>query len=193
MTQHNGSNRNRNSNRGQSSNGSNKRGQREEYIIDREERYHDDEARGFDVVLDEQYHTREESGRYEDDDNDDDGDGDGDTPPAPPRPEPRDSNRPEPRHTEREASRKGSNRPEPRKGKGKGKTVCQVNRQQFRQTARSFTLPVQGDNVRMGAKEFSTGSFGWYGNGKIEMLVDGVPVLCQVGFTLTVIGSKEAD
>ena len=41
-------------------------------------------------------------------------------------------------------------------------------------------------------KEFSTGSFGWYLNGKIVVNVDGKPCSVQVGMNLTVVGSKEA-
>jgi len=41
-------------------------------------------------------------------------------------------------------------------------------------------------------KEFSTGSFGWYLNGKIVVTVDGKPCSVQVGMNLTVVGSKEA-
>jgi len=41
-------------------------------------------------------------------------------------------------------------------------------------------------------KEFSTGSFGWYLNGKILVPIDGKNVSVQVGMNLTVVGSKEA-
>ena len=42
-------------------------------------------------------------------------------------------------------------------------------------------------------REFSTGSFGWYINGKVNIQVDGKPVAVQVGLNLTVVGSKEAE
>ncbi len=42
-------------------------------------------------------------------------------------------------------------------------------------------------------REFSTGSFGWYYNGKTTVTVDGKPLSVQVGLNLTVVGSKEAD
>lgn len=41
-------------------------------------------------------------------------------------------------------------------------------------------------------KEFSTGSFGWYGSGKAIALVDGKPVQVQLAVTATIIGSKDA-
>ena len=40
--------------------------------------------------------------------------------------------------------------------------------------------------------EFSTGSFGWYLNGKTTIDVDGTPVSVQIGMNMTVVGSKEA-
>jgi hypothetical protein len=40
-------------------------------------------------------------------------------------------------------------------------------------------------------KEFSTGSLGWYLNGKTMVEVDGLPVAVQIGLNLTVVGSKE--
>ena len=42
-------------------------------------------------------------------------------------------------------------------------------------------------------REFSTGSFGWYHNGKTTITVDGKPLSVQVGINLTVVGSKEAE
>ena len=42
-------------------------------------------------------------------------------------------------------------------------------------------------------REFSTGSFGWYYNGKTTVTVDGKPLSVQIGLNLTVVGSKEAE
>ncbi len=41
-------------------------------------------------------------------------------------------------------------------------------------------------------KAFSTGSFGWYRNGKTTVMVDGKAVSVQIGMNLTIVGSKEA-
>ena len=41
-------------------------------------------------------------------------------------------------------------------------------------------------------KAFSTGSFGWYLNGKTAIEVDGKVVSVQIGMNMTVVGSKEA-
>ena len=40
-------------------------------------------------------------------------------------------------------------------------------------------------------KEFSTGSLGWYLNGKATLEIDGKPVQVQIGLNLTLVGSKE--
>jgi hypothetical protein len=40
-------------------------------------------------------------------------------------------------------------------------------------------------------KEFSTGSLGWYLNGKTTIEIDGKPVAVQIGLNLTIVGSKE--
>jgi hypothetical protein len=40
-------------------------------------------------------------------------------------------------------------------------------------------------------KEFSTGSLGWYLNGKTTIEVGGTPVSVQIGMNLTIVGSKE--
>jgi hypothetical protein len=42
-------------------------------------------------------------------------------------------------------------------------------------------------------REFSTGSFGWYYNGKTTIMVDGKLLSVQIGMNLTVVGSKEAE
>jgi hypothetical protein len=41
-------------------------------------------------------------------------------------------------------------------------------------------------------KPFSTGSFGWYLNGKTVIEIDGKAVSVQIGMNMTVVGSKEA-
>lgn len=74
---------------------------------------------------------------------------------------------------------------------GKKKTVCPISRQDFSQHARSVKVQI-GDNVfSIDTKEFSTGSFGWFHNGKVKVTVNGVEVPCQLGLNLTAIGSKE--
>jgi hypothetical protein len=78
-----------------------------------------------------------------------------------------------------------ANKPAPKK------TTCPISRKDFRAKAKPLSIVIDGQNVGADVKEFSTGSFGWFLNGKVTVLVDGVPVKVQVGLNLTVVGSKE--
>jgi hypothetical protein len=71
------------------------------------------------------------------------------------------------------------------------KTSCPISRAQFREKARPVTVTINGVPLPAEVKEFSTGSFGWYLNGKTMIEVDGTPVAVQIGMNLTVVGSKE--
>lgn len=71
--------------------------------------------------------------------------------------------------------------------------TCPVSRTQFVEKAEPVKLVINGQEVLAEKKEFSTGSFGWYFNGKVNVTVDGKPVSVQVGLNLTVVGSKEAE
>lgn len=71
------------------------------------------------------------------------------------------------------------------------KTTCAVSRSEFRAHAKPITVMVGGIPLVAEPKEFSTGSLGWYLNGKTSIEVNGVPVSVQIGMNLTVVGSKE--
>ena len=72
------------------------------------------------------------------------------------------------------------------------KTTCPITRNQFRTHAKPVSLVIGGQQLPdMLPREFSTQSLGWNYSGKITVLVDGVPTVCQVGLNLTVVGSKE--
>src|SRR5947199_9472112 len=71
------------------------------------------------------------------------------------------------------------------------KTNCPITREQFRSRARPVTITVCDVPMVVPTKEFSTGSLGWYLNGKTVIEIDGTPVQVQLGLNLTVIGSKE--
>ena len=71
------------------------------------------------------------------------------------------------------------------------KTTCPISREQFRTKARPVTITIGDVPTVVPTKEFSTGSLGWYLNGKTVLEIDGTPVQVQLGFTLTIIGSKE--
>lgn len=70
------------------------------------------------------------------------------------------------------------------------KTKCPITVEQFRKSATPMTVKIGESMLAANTKEFSTGSFGWFANDKITVLLDGVPVKVQVGINLTVVGSK---
>ena len=73
------------------------------------------------------------------------------------------------------------------------KSTCPISRTQFVEHAEPLKVIINGQEMTAEVKEFSTGSFGWYYNGKINITVDGKPLSVQIGLNLTVVGSKEAE
>ena len=71
------------------------------------------------------------------------------------------------------------------------KTNCPIDRQQFRDGAKAVEITINGTPMLAEPREFSTGSLGWYLNGKTVIEVNGTKVTAQVGLNLTVVGSKE--
>ena len=71
------------------------------------------------------------------------------------------------------------------------KTSCPVTREEFRNDAKPVDVVINGVPLMAEVKEFSTGSLGWYLNGKTTIKVGDKPVTVQVGLNMTIIGSKE--
>jgi hypothetical protein len=71
------------------------------------------------------------------------------------------------------------------------KTSCAVTRGEFRQHAQAVEVVINGVPQLAEVKEFSTGSLGWYLNGKTTIKVGDKPVSVQIGLNLTIVGSKE--
>lgn len=71
------------------------------------------------------------------------------------------------------------------------KTVCPISRSEFQQSAKPVSITINGIPMLAGVKEFTTGSFGWYMNGKVTLEVGDKAVPVQIGITLTAINSKE--
>jgi hypothetical protein len=69
--------------------------------------------------------------------------------------------------------------------------ACPVTRAEFREHAQPVKVEINGVPMMAEVKEFSTGSFGWYLNGKTIIEVGGKQVSVQIGMNLTVVGSKE--
>jgi hypothetical protein len=71
------------------------------------------------------------------------------------------------------------------------KTTCPITRKDFREHAKAVTIKIGDIPMQAEVKEFSTGSLGWYLNGKTTIEVNGTPVSVQIGLNLTIVGSKE--
>lgn len=77
------------------------------------------------------------------------------------------------------------------KDKANQPAKCPISRKEFMVGAKPLTVTINGVPLIADAKEFSTGSLGWYLNGKIPVEINGVPCKVQVGVNLTLVGSKE--
>jgi hypothetical protein len=71
------------------------------------------------------------------------------------------------------------------------KTTCPISRQEFISHAKPIMIKIGEVPLAADVKQFSTGSLGWYLNGKTTVEVNGVPVSVQIGMNLTIVGSKE--
>ena len=71
------------------------------------------------------------------------------------------------------------------------KTTCPISRKQFVEGAKAVEVVVNGVPLIAEVKEFSTGSLGWYLNGKTSIKIGDTPVSVQIGMNLTIVGSKE--
>lgn len=73
------------------------------------------------------------------------------------------------------------------------KTSCPVSLTQFLEKAEPLKISINGQDMLAEVKSFSTGSFGWYLNGKTVISVDGKAISVQIGANFTVVGSKDAE
>ncbi|HWY85793.1 MAG TPA: hypothetical protein VNX28_03660 [Gemmataceae bacterium] len=72
------------------------------------------------------------------------------------------------------------------------KTTCPITHRQFKEHAKPIEVVINhGAPLHAAVKEFSTGSLGWYLNGKTTITIDGKPVSVQIGLNLTIAGSKD--
>jgi hypothetical protein len=71
------------------------------------------------------------------------------------------------------------------------KTTCSVSRSEFKANAKAVPVKIGEVPLLAEVKEFSTGSLGWYLNGKTTMDVGGKTVTVQIGMNMTIVGSKE--
>lgn len=68
---------------------------------------------------------------------------------------------------------------------------CPITRAEFRDKAQPVKVEINGVPMMAEVKEFSTGSLGWYLNGKSMIDVGGKQVSVQIGMNLTIVGSKD--
>jgi hypothetical protein len=71
------------------------------------------------------------------------------------------------------------------------KTNCPITRAEFTKDAKAVEIIINGVPLMAEVKEFSTGSLGWYLNGKTTIRIADKPVSVQIGLNLTIVGSKE--
>ena len=71
------------------------------------------------------------------------------------------------------------------------KTTCPIGRSEFRSHAKPVPVKINEVPLMAEVKEFSTGSLGWYLNGKMTIDVGGKMVSVQIGLNMTIVGSKE--
>ncbi len=71
------------------------------------------------------------------------------------------------------------------------KTTCPITRAEFHAHAKPVTVKIGETQLLADNREFSTGSLGWYLNGKTTLEVGGKLVTVQIGLNLTIVGSKE--
>jgi hypothetical protein len=72
------------------------------------------------------------------------------------------------------------------------KTSCPISRADFKAKAKAVQVVINDMPPLVAeVREFSTGSLGWYLNGKTTIDVGGTRVSVQIGMNLTVVGSKE--
>jgi hypothetical protein len=67
-----------------------------------------------------------------------------------------------------------------------------ITEEEFKKHAKPLPVSINGIPFAAVVKLFSTGSYGYYLNGKTVVEINGVAVPVQIGLNLTVIGSKKA-
>ena len=71
------------------------------------------------------------------------------------------------------------------------KTTTSITRADFRNEAKPVEVTINGVPQIADPKEFSTGTLGWYLNGKVPLKVGDKTVTVQIGLNMTIVGSKE--
>lgn len=72
----------------------------------------------------------------------------------------------------------------------KAPTACPITKEAFAEKANPIAVVINGETKVATPKEFASGSFGYFFNEKVVVMIDGVPVKLQANVILTVVGSK---
>ena len=70
------------------------------------------------------------------------------------------------------------------------KNVCAISRADFMAAAKPLEITINGIPMIAEIKEFSTGSYGFYLNGKVTIPIGEKRVPLQIGANFTVVNSK---
>jgi len=70
--------------------------------------------------------------------------------------------------------------------------TCVISKSDFFASAKPLEITINGIPMLADVKEFSTGSFGFFINGKVSIKVGEKSVPVQIGANFTVVNSKEA-
>lgn len=68
--------------------------------------------------------------------------------------------------------------------------VCAISKSNFLATAKPLEITINGVPMLAEVKEFSTGSFGFFLNGKMSVKIGEKSVPVQIGANFTVVNSK---
>ena len=71
------------------------------------------------------------------------------------------------------------------------KTICPISRADFRAKAKPINVTIGSTSQTAEVNEFSTGSLGWYLNGRTTLEIDGQHVPVLINASLVIVGSKE--
>jgi len=77
------------------------------------------------------------------------------------------------------------------KARDQKRTECPVGRKEFADQAKPVSVTINGVPHAVPVKEFSTGSLGWYLNGKQSITIGDKVVTAQIGLSITIVNSKE--
>jgi len=89
------------------------------------------------------------------------------------------------------AQGEGGGKAAPGKGNRKERQAASMTRKEFMKKAKTFSVELGDRKLQVASKQFSTGSCGFFGMGKVTLQVGEQPLTLQCQINCTVIGSKQ--